>query len=41
MAELEAEGEEMVGDAIAADGIEFLRDINRGRRSSAAKTAVA
>jgi hypothetical protein len=30
--ELAAEGEAMVGDAIAADGIEYLRAINRGRR---------
>ena len=29
----------MVGDAIAADGIEYLRRINKGRRSIAAKTA--
>ncbi len=30
--ELEAEGEAMVGDAIAADGIAYLREINRSRR---------
>ena len=29
---LEAEGDVMVGDAIAADGIEYLREINRNRR---------
>ncbi|MDP6707338.1 MAG: ferritin-like domain-containing protein [Alphaproteobacteria bacterium] len=41
MAELEAEGEVMVGDAIAADGIEFLRAINKNRRAIASKSAVA
>ncbi|MGE5270156.1 MAG: ferritin-like domain-containing protein [Thiohalocapsa sp.] len=30
--ELAAEGEAMVGDAIAAEGIEYLREINRARR---------
>lgn len=30
---LSAEGEAMVGDAIAADGIEYLREINRARRT--------
>jgi hypothetical protein len=29
---LEAEGDAMVGDAIAAEGIEYLREINRTRR---------
>jgi hypothetical protein len=29
---LEAEGDVMVGDAIAAEGIEYLRAINRKRR---------
>jgi hypothetical protein len=29
---LEAEGDTMVGDAIAAEGIEYLREINRRRR---------
>jgi hypothetical protein len=29
---LEAEGDAMVGDAIAAEGIEYLRAINRKRR---------
>jgi hypothetical protein len=29
---LEAEGDTMVGDAIAAEGIEYLREINRTRR---------
>ena len=29
---LEAEGDTMVGDAIAAEGIEYLREINRKRR---------
>ncbi len=41
LAELEAEGEEMIGDAIAADGIDSLRRINRDRRPLAGKTAVA
>jgi len=39
MRELESEGEEMVGDAIAAEGIDFLSAINKGRRSIARKTA--
>jgi hypothetical protein len=30
---LAAEGDTMVGDAIAADGIEYLREINRARRT--------
>ena len=30
--ELDAEGDTMVGDAIAAEGIEYLREINRSRR---------
>jgi len=29
---LEAEGDAMVGDAVAADGIEYLREINKKRR---------
>jgi hypothetical protein len=29
---LQAEGDQMVGDAIAAEGIEYLREINRNRR---------
>jgi hypothetical protein len=29
---LEAEGDQMVGDAIAAEGIEYLREINKNRR---------
>ena len=41
MRELQSEGDEMIGDAIAADGIEMLRGINRGRRSIARKTAAA
>jgi hypothetical protein len=41
MRELEGEGEEMVGDAIAADGIDFLAGVNKGRRSIPAKTAAA
>jgi hypothetical protein len=41
MRELEAEGEEMVGDAIAAEGIDFLAGINKTRRSIPAKTAAA
>jgi hypothetical protein len=32
IAELHAEGDEMVGDSIAAQGIEYLRQINDGRR---------
>jgi hypothetical protein len=32
LGDLEAEGEAMVGDAIAAEGIEALRTINSGRR---------
>ena len=32
MRELEGEGDYVVGDAIAADGIEYLREINRNRR---------
>ena len=30
--DLDAEGEAMVGDAVAAEGIEMLREINRGRK---------
>ena len=30
--ELGAEGDTMIGDAIAAEGIEYLREINRTRR---------
>jgi hypothetical protein len=29
---LEAEGDTMVGDAITAEGIEYLREINKKRR---------
>ena len=29
---LEVEGDAMVGDAVAADGIEYLREINKKRR---------
>lgn len=29
---LDAEGEAMVGDAVAAEGIDMLREINRGRK---------
>ena len=29
---MEAEGDTMIGDAIAAEGIEYLREINRHRR---------
>lgn len=32
LGELTGEGDSMVGDAIAADGIEYLREINRKRR---------
>jgi hypothetical protein len=38
---LEAEGEAMVGDAIAADGIEYLRGINRARRVIGQKPTAA
>lgn len=38
--ELAAEGDQMVGDAIAADGIEYLREINRRRRVIGQKPAV-
>jgi hypothetical protein len=38
---LEAEGDAMVGDAIAADGIEYLRDINRRRRTIGQKPILA
>ncbi|MCW5748633.1 MAG: ferritin-like domain-containing protein, partial [Alphaproteobacteria bacterium] len=33
MDELKGEGEYMIGEAIAADGIEILREINRKRRN--------
>src|SRR5262249_32559489 len=33
MDELRTEGDTMVGDAIAEEGIAYLRDINRGRKS--------
>ena len=39
MRELESEGDEMVGDAIAAEGIDYLLAINSGRRNIAAETA--
>jgi hypothetical protein len=39
--ELDAEGDTMVGDAIAADGIEYLRAINAKRRVIGQKTATA
>ena len=32
LGEMQAEGDEMVGDAIAAEGIEFLKSIKEGRR---------
>lgn len=35
---LQAEGEQMVGDAIAAEGIEYLREINRSRRTIGQKS---
>ena len=41
MRELEAEGEEMVGDAIMVEGMDYLLAINAGRRDIAAKTAAA
>lgn len=36
-----AEGDAMVGDAIAAEGIEYLREINRSRRVIGQKSALA
>jgi len=39
LGELAGEGDSMVGDAIAADGIEYLREINRKRRGGALKPA--
>jgi len=39
LGELAGEGDSMVGDAIAADGIEYLREINRKRRGNALKPA--
>ena len=41
MTGLEAEGDDMVGDAIAADGIEYLREINARRRPILRRQAVA
>ena len=41
MKELAAEGDEMVGDAIAADGIEFLKAINKNRKVIGQKPAAA
>jgi hypothetical protein len=38
---LEAEGDAMVGDAIAAEGIEYLREINRRRRVIGQKPTLA
>ena len=38
---LEAEGDQMVGDAIAADGIKYLREINRSRRVIGQKLTAA
>jgi len=39
MEELKGEGDEMVGDAIAEEGIEYLKTVNFGQRSG--KTAAA
>jgi hypothetical protein len=39
-AALQAEGDAMVGDAIAAEGIEYLREINRKRRVIGQKPAL-
>ncbi len=39
MDELKSEGDEMVGDAIAEEGIKFLKTINPSRRSSLASIA--
>lgn len=33
MEELKAEGDEMVGDAIAEDGIKFLQTLNFGEKA--------
>ena len=41
MKELAAEGDEMVGDPIAAEGIEFLRGINQDRRIIGQKPVAA
>ncbi len=41
LGELAGEGDSMVGDAIAADGIEFLREINRKRRGVNLKATAA
>jgi hypothetical protein len=41
LGELRAEGETMIGDAIAAEGIEYLREINRKRRVIGQKPAFA
>ncbi|HKS88186.1 MAG TPA: ferritin-like domain-containing protein [Stellaceae bacterium] len=38
---IEAEGDAMVGDAVAADGIEYLREINCQRRTIGQKPLVA
>jgi hypothetical protein len=38
---LDAEGDTMIGDAIAAEGIEYLREINRTRRVIGQKPLVA
>ena len=39
MEELKSEGDEMVGDAIAEEGIEYLKTVNFGQQSG--KTAAA
>ena len=41
MKELGAEGDDMVGDPIAAEGIAFLRGINEGRASKIQKFSLA
>ncbi|HEX2886059.1 ferritin-like domain-containing protein [Vineibacter terrae] len=41
LGELVGEGDSMVGDAIAADGIEYLREINRKRRGVNLKATAA
>ena len=41
LGELTGEGDSMVGDAIAADGIEYLREINRKRRGNALRPQAA
>jgi hypothetical protein len=41
LGELADEGDSMLGEAVAADGIEYLREINRKRRGNALRPAAA